>query len=370
MPPSPKAVIPIRSTSTVLARVVALTLKVGVAEGMRLDTLVEAAGLQGVDLGDPDARVPLSSQVALLQLIAKGVSDPGVGVRAVAALDVRDLGVLGYLLSYSTTLGDALHRLVRYSRVLTEAFEMTSKVSGEHASVTLSHHAVGAELPFANDFRLGAIVNVCRQITGVQIVPTEVMFAYRQPASTLEHRRFFQCPLRFRQPTSKIVFARRDLDLPVAKGNEALARYLSEYADQVLGSLLSGTSLPERVRSAIWDAMGSGRPTLSRVAAGVGLPERTLQRRLAEEGTSLHDEIEEVRKAMAMATLRDRRMSVEEVAFLLGYAEPSTFFRSFRRWTGTTPHQYRRTTLSLPVAPDASRLARNAMMDSARTRDL
>jgi AraC-like DNA-binding protein len=158
--------------------------------------------------------------------------------------------------------------------------------------------------------------------------------------------------------------------VPIAKGNEALAGYLIEYADQVLGTTASGGSLIERVRSAIWNAIGDGRPTLSRIAADVALPERTLQRRLADEGTSLHDQIEDVRKSMALATLRDHRMSVEEVAYLLGYTEPSTFFRSFRRWTGTTPHRYRRTAPPIAVAPDASLTSRNAMMTPARTRDV
>ena len=359
----------IHSTPTVQARIIARTLQLAVAEGMRRDALVEAAGLDGVDLADPEARVPLSLQVALLHLIAKGVSDPGFGVRAGATLDIRETGVLGYIMSYSATLGDALQRLVRYSRVLTEAFELSVAASHDRVAVSLSH-AVGAELPFGIDYRLAGVLAACRQITGVQLVPSDVTFTYAQPSTTLEHRRFFQCRLGFGQALSSIAFWRRDLDLPIAKANEALAGYLREYADRVLGSIVSGASLIERVRSAIWNAMGSGRPTLSRIAEDVALPERTLQRRLAEEGTSLHAEIESVRKSMALATLRDERMSVEEVAFILGYTEPSTFFRSFRRWTGMTPHGYRRSAAASAVAPDTSRAARNAMMTQARPGDL
>jgi AraC-like DNA-binding protein len=73
----------------------------------------------------------------------------------------------------------------------------------------------------------------------------------------------------------------------------------------------------------------------------VHLPPRTLQRRLAAEDTSLHGEIDRIRKTMALAVLRDRSISIDDVAFLLGYSEPSTFFRSFKRWTGTTPRRFR-----------------------------
>jgi AraC-like DNA-binding protein len=96
-----------------------------------------------------------------------------------------------------------------------------------------------------------------------------------------------------------------------------------------------------RVRAVIWSLLGNGTPSLEHVAAAIRMPRRTLQRQLAAEGTSLQAEIEEIRKTMALAVLRDRSISIEDVAILLGYAEPSTFFRSFKRWTGTTPRRFR-----------------------------
>jgi AraC-like DNA-binding protein len=92
---------------------------------------------------------------------------------------------------------------------------------------------------------------------------------------------------------------------------------------------------------AVWSLLGDGPPTLKHVAAALRMPARTLQRRLAAEGTSLLREIEEIRKTMAIAVLRDHSMAIADVAFLLGYSEPSTFFRSFKRWTGSTPRQFR-----------------------------
>jgi AraC-like DNA-binding protein len=109
----------------------------------------------------------------------------------------------------------------------------------------------------------------------------------------------------------------------------------------MLASLVRGETMRHAVRGAIWSLLGDGTPSLSRVAGALRVAPRTLQRRLAAEGTSLQREIEEIRKTMAIATLRDRSISTADVAFLLGYAEPSTFFRSFKRWTGTTPRQFR-----------------------------
>jgi AraC-like DNA-binding protein len=333
---------PSRSTETVLARAVTHILGRAQREGVNRAALIEAAGLESVDLSHPDARVTLSSEVALWQLIAKSTADPGFGIRVGASLRVRDAGLLGYVMYYSSTLDAALRRLVRYSRVLTEAVQFTLGTSHRHqATVAECHPSLGVGLPYAVDNRLAALVGACREITRVEVVPSEVAFAYDEPASTLEHRRFFRCPLRFGQPVSQVVLLERDLALPVSHGDEALAGYLGEHAEQVLRTLVTGTSTRERVRSAIWAVLSEGRPTLSRIAAALQMPSRTLQRRLAQEGTSLHREIEHIRKTMATAALRHRQTPIEEVAFVLGYTEPSTFYRSFKRWTGKTPHRYR-----------------------------
>jgi AraC-like DNA-binding protein len=123
--------------------------------------------------------------------------------------------------------------------------------------------------------------------------------------------------------------------------DETLAGYLSQYAEQVLASLVQGETMRHRVRAAIWSLLGDGSPSLMQVAGVLRMPPRTLQRRLAAEGASFHGEIDAIRKAMAIAVLRDRSLAIEDVAFLLGYSDPSTFFRSFKRWTGTTPRHFR-----------------------------
>jgi AraC-like DNA-binding protein len=332
-----------RTTHTLQARAIVRLLSVAVAAGLKRDELMEATGLKDVDLTAPDSRVPLSTEVALWQVIATSITDPGFGIRAGGSINLRDTGLLGYLVASSATLGAALHRLARYSRVLSEAVEFRLEaLERPFAAIAEVHAALGAALPFAVDFRLASALSACRQITGVDLVPLEVAVTYPRPASTLEHRRFFRCAIRFGQPVSRIVLLERDLSLPIPRGDETLAGYLSEYAEQVLRSLVGGTSMRERVRAAIWSGLADNRSQLSHVAAALRMPPRTLQRRLAAEGTTLHDEVDDIRKAMATAVLLTRSVPVEDVAYLLGYAEPSTFFRAFKRWTGTTPDQFRR----------------------------
>lgn len=334
-----------RPGGAVLARFVTNLLACAAKTGLSREALMLGAGLTDVELGAPDSRVPFSKFVALWQLIAtlSSPSDPEFGVRWGASLRVRDWGLLGYAMSYSETLASALRRLARYSPILADGLQLELQRSDAHHRVTMSVSDAmpGAGLPYAVVGRLAALVAACREITGVDVIPFEVTFVYPQPRLTAEHRGFFRCSLRFGQPLSKVVFFERDLRLPVPRADETLAGYLSAHAEKVLRTLVAGTQTRERVRSVIWTLLSEGRPTLHAVAAALRMSPRTLQRRLAQERSSVQSEVEHIRKTMAMATLRDRSIPIDDVAFVLGYAEPSTFYRSFKRWTGKSPHQYR-----------------------------
>jgi AraC-like DNA-binding protein len=331
-----------RAGGTVLVRVLDRILVCAAREAIDRRTLEGAAGLDDVDFTAPEARVPASRLVAVWQLLAKAPLNAGFGVRFGSSAHARDFGLVGYSMHFSATLDDALRRLSRFSRILTESVAFRLDDAREHRLVVQPDRGPGLGTGPEIDYRLAALLAVAREVTGVDLAPVEVTFPYPQPRSTLEHRRWFRCPLRFAHRVSSIVFAARDMALPTVRPDATLAGYLSEHAEHVLRTMTTGSSFTECVRAAIWAQLSDGRPRLSRIASAVGVSPRTLQRRLADEGTSLHEQVDELRKAMALATLRDRTVQIDEVAFLLGYGEPSTFYRSFRRWTGGTPDEYRR----------------------------
>jgi AraC-like DNA-binding protein len=329
------------SARTVAVRAVNRLIDVGVAAGIGRDLLTDSAGVTTKELRDPDARVPVAAEIALWQTIARHTSDPEFGVRAGHTYRLSRMGLVGYVARFSATLRGALRRVQRYGRVFTEAVEFRLEEGRPEVALAKAHPALGPGQALAEGYRLAAVLQASRELTGVDIVPANVTFTYPQPSSTTVHCQHFRCPLHFGAPIASVVFRTSDLDLQVVEADETLAGYLSKYAEQVLASLVQGESTRHQVRAAIWSLLGDGPPSLKHIAAALDVPARTLQRRLATEGTSLHQEIEEIRKTMAVAVLRDRSLAVEDVAYLLGYSEPSTFFRSFKRWTGTTPRQFR-----------------------------
>ncbi|MGE3600218.1 MAG: AraC family transcriptional regulator [Dehalococcoidia bacterium] len=326
---------------TVLARAVARIVDVGLMAGVSRQALLAAAGVTDEELGDPDARLPVATEIALWQLIAEHTSDPGFAIQAGAAFRIRAAGLLGYVALFSATLGDALRRVQRYGRVLTAAVEFRLHEGLPELVLATEQPVGGRAQAIAQTYRLAAVLQACRELSGVALVPSEVCFTYPQPPDTAAHRAHFRCPLRFDAPRACLLLRASDLALPIPKADETLAGYLSEYAEQVLQSLTDASTTLGTVRAAIWSLLGSEAPSLERVAAASDMSSRTLQRRLAEEGTSLTKEIEEVRKVFAKAALLDPGITIEEISLLLGYAEPSTFYRSFKRWTGTTPRRFR-----------------------------
>ena len=326
---------------SVAARAVAHLIDLGTTAGVGRGILMEAAGVSDDDLREPDTHLPVAAEVAIWQALARRVPDPGFGVRSGSGLRVREVGLLGYVACFSPTLRDALRRVQRYGRVFTEAVEFEFHDGRPQMGLARCHPTLGDGQRLAQDYRLAAVIALCREITGADIVPAQVSLTYAEPSSTAAHRQFFRCPLRFSAPKAGILFRAHDLDLPLSRADETLAGYLSKYAEEVLASLVQGDTMRQRVRAAIWSLLGDGAPSLTEVAAILHLPARTLQRQLADEGTSMQAEVEEIRKRMALAVLRDRSIAIGDVAFLLGYAEPSAFFRSFKRWTGTTPRRFR-----------------------------
>jgi AraC-like DNA-binding protein len=128
----------------------------------------------------------------------------------------------------------------------------------------------------------------------------------------------------------------------VPAADPRLYRILKEHAERVLNEMPRESNLLASVRRAIAESMRDGAPKLTRVAKKIAMGPRTLQRRLKESGADFKQLMNDTRRRFALNYLKDRKNTLTEVAFLLGYSELSAFNRAFKRWTGSTPMEYRR----------------------------
>jgi AraC-like DNA-binding protein len=304
--------------------------------------LLREAGLNERQLQDPDARIPLGAMVRLWRATSAQLPDPSLGLRLGADLRARELGLVGYTMSFSATLGEALERIARYDRIVSDALEVQLEATDGTTWVRIDVQPALRAFRLAADARLAALLAVCREITGAPIEPLMVQLPYRRPDAVEEYERFFRAPLEFGALGTAFLLAPADLARPIAAGDPSLTGYLDRLAEQALTALGAERNMEDRVRRVLWTDLSAGEAHLDRVARRLGLSPRALQRRLAEEKTTFAAVLARLRQDTAEPLLRDGRLAVAEVAYLLGYEDPSSFQRAFRRWTGVSPRTFRR----------------------------
>jgi AraC-like DNA-binding protein len=304
--------------------------------------LRRSIGIDAEVLDDPDARVPLESLYALLEQCVEQTGDPAAPLRMVRDVDIEVFDAFGLLAMSSATVGDALQAMWRYARVFMEGERFTIEPAGSRVCLRYfpwgpprSAHASMAEL-FARDLA----VNIT-MLTGVAPNGVAVRLRHR-PEQPERHAAWLGPDVRFGAPLDEVVHDAAYLATPLPRADPVFSAFFERYLDERLRKL-PPQSLLARAREAIGKELGAGALALERVATQLATSARTLQRQLAAEGTSFTALVDEVRRSRSLALL-ESGASVAEVAWLLGFSEPSPFVRAFRRWTGLSPGEARRRT--------------------------
>jgi AraC-like DNA-binding protein len=315
--------------------------------GVAAAELEATTGFDPEIAADPDARIPLSIETRLWDEAARRTGDVAFGLHAAEGLRPGVFDVLDYVFRSAPTLRVSLERVARYNRLLHDVAVFTLVDEG---GVTRVEHALGrpgiAQSRHAAEFTLAAIVVVGSQMAGQPMLPRAVQFRHEPPelAARAEHLRLFGVTPTFGLPVNALTFDSALLDQPVPSADAALSRVVIRHAEAMLAARPeSAESVGNRVRRFIAAALGEGEgaATLAAAADKFRMSERSLQRRLAEEGVGFDGLLEELRKDLAVRYLSDPKIAIAEIAYLLGYSEPSAFHRAFKRWTGATPREAR-----------------------------
>jgi AraC-like DNA-binding protein len=314
--------------------------------------LVERAGcdsssirqLRGLtDLTDPDLRVPEESVETAWSLAATLTRDPSIGIHLADALPRGALDLVEYSLRASATVGEGLERLARYGRVLSDrvAARMESQSDAlilmvRDTGTTTLHHGRA-------EFALAVALKLARDGAGQSITPLHVSFAHQSPEDDSEHHKFFGVRVRFRAGAHSMILSADDAALPIRGADKALSAIVGRRLEKALATrgVHGGGPLSQQVRHLMVSGLGEMMMTPDTLASALAVSGRTLARRLAEEGTSFRELLDDVRREFASALLQDRSLSIADIAFFLQYSEPAAFNRSFRRWTGQTPSAFR-----------------------------
>lgn len=315
--------------------------------GLPIESLLVQAGIAQESLNDPNGRIPFAAFSHLCDITSTVLAEPYLGIKVGQGIRPGHLGSHGVALMSCSTGAELVQQSARYSALtINAAYNVIERHGDEYVRYWRSSLPNGAEL--------GRIQDELHQVTWIalarwfanrdDIVPNWVSFKHAKPRDIRDYEAFFRCPLHFAAKETAIGFSTAYLDLPLPHADAQLRRIMDDLCAQLLKQL--GNALEPSwlaiARKTVIESFKQGVPELEAVAQATGLSDTQLKEQLSQRGLSFRSFIDDLRQALALGYTRDPSLGLVDIAYLLGFSEQSAFQRAFKRWTGTTPGNYRR----------------------------
>lgn len=346
-----------------LARIATLSGYPELARSLGLDAnrMLARVGLSRASLDDPDLMIPSCLACRLLEEsgVAAGIED--FGLRLCETRGIGILGPLGLVIREEPTLRDVLASLVRYVSLQSEAWHLSFETVD--SALLIRGTLVGlppALTRQATEMGIGATFRILRDLLGPRWQVRRVCFAHDAPTSPVRHWQHFGTAVEFSAECNAIVCEAKDLDMVPLSANAEMARYARAYVATLLSR--SGSTTSDQVGRLVRSLLSTGRCSVDRVAVQLGVDRRTIHRRLAAEGKTYSDVVDEVRAEMATRYLGQSNRPVADVAELLGFSLSSAFAHWFGRRFGCSASAWR----EAHAAAERSSLAASASATDAQ----
>jgi AraC-like DNA-binding protein len=323
------------SVSALLAQPLVLALS---SSPSGMEAFFRSADLTPELLGNQDARITPSQFAAMWAEAIRSSGNPRLALDIAASLPAGAFGLVEYVCRATSTLGDALSLGLRYLNILNDAVKVGFIADGDSVCVRVLAESEPTA-PANHELCFAFLASRAREITSPDVMPLFVEFTHRV-SDPSPYEQWFGVPVRFGAAHTQMVYARKILDHKLVTADPSLLAILQRVAEDVSSRSVARPPLTAQVRHELTTGLRSDEASIERIAQKLGLTPRSLQRRLKEEGTSFLSLREELRRELSQRYL-DQGLAIAEISFMLGFSEPSAFFRAFKRWTGRTPDESR-----------------------------
>lgn len=267
--------------------------------------------------------------------------DPSIGLRIATALDGGDMPPSFLAAYHARDFRDALQRVARFKRLCApEDVLLGERNDGCHVESQWTHSENQAAPPALVDATFASLLELGRKGTGAPLVPQKVQLA-RAESAKAEYQRYYGCRVHFGARKDCLTLRRGDLEKPFISYNAELLDILIPEFDRRLDQLSHSASLAEQIKWVLRRRLTAGRPDVRSVATELAMSERSLQRKLTDEGMTFQSLLSETRHELAREHLANSSLAIIEVAYMLGYEDQNSFFRAFRQWEDLTPLAWR-----------------------------
>ena len=326
--------------TTVPIRHVHALLNAALQQGLDGANLLREADISTELLSDKRARVTASAYATLAQTITVELEDECSGLLATPCKP-GTFEMMCHACINCPTLESFLERGIQFYGLVNDSLQLGLSREGDKASYTLSvrSNSAGAE-DFLTFILFGIIHRLVSWAIDQPLVLQSASFTCPRPEAANEYNSLLKTPIAFNQPLNSLHFSAHYLSLPIQQNNQTLETLLTAPGPQLMGLSSSSNSLVIKIKRLIKHQVGSEFPEFEAIAEQLCSTTVTLRRRLREEGSSYQQIKDDLRRDTAIYNLTKGAMSIEEVAEVVGFSEPTSFFRAFKRWTGVTPRAY------------------------------
>ncbi|HMO40865.1 MAG TPA: AraC family transcriptional regulator [Saprospiraceae bacterium] len=328
------------------ARFIANIIHFAAQQGVSKRALLALTGTDMDGLQDEQLRFDAVVYNAVMERALALSKDPCFGLHAGEYLSLSAAGIITQLVQTSRTVHEALGYVVEFANLGCSALPFTLSERPDAWELSLAPNPLWVEQSPASVRHTidGVVVFTIREfqtLTRQRYYPLRLDFSYARPAQSTEYERLFRCPVYFNQEKNGIYLDKKQVAEPVVTSDYQLLQILVQHAEARLAAMQQDAGFFTIVKQSILNLVKPQFPTIEQVAANLNISVRTLQRKLQEEGHTYKSVLDELRRQLAADYLRKENLSIQEIAYLLDYADASAFSRSFKRWTGKSPGAYR-----------------------------
>ncbi len=320
------------------------------------DLLLQQFDLSESLLHDPYHEIPLRNYVAAFEAAAVRVGDNNFGLFAARDITPFTLGPVGLLFVSAPTIKDALKGFIDHIGLVQE--QTCSALTQEEDTCIFRYRIEDPRIRRRRqdaEYSLALVTTLMRAMAGRNWRPLEVHFEHGEPGNRQAHDAFFGAPLYFDQGINSLIFTANDLTIAGSFMDRRVSPIVEHYLQLLRERALPQRSIERDVRRLLTDHLPSGKDLkMPNAALAVGVSPRTLQRRLNQSGESFAAIKQDERRNLAESYLTETKLSVTEIAYILGYADGACFTRACQRWFGKTPSAVRHQAREgrMPTAPD------------------
>jgi AraC-like DNA-binding protein len=333
------------------AQKIAVLLEALAREGIAASQALTGVGLSQQDAADPAVRVSLTQVITCFRNAIRLSSDPMFAYRTGLQFHMSTYGMYGFAMLSSMDFRQTMRFAERYHQLAAPLVDMAFAEEDGFGVWTLEpklHPQMDASLHRqVVEMYFGIHTSLHRDVMGREFAPSELRVTFEAPSDPAAYAGRLGARVRFGQPRNQLLFEARWLDRRPSLGNALTYAAILEVCDRFVDELQQRAGVVGSVRHLLLTNLMRNL-NLRDVARALGMSVRTLRRRLADQGASYRQLTDELRRDVAIGYLRETAMTVEDIAYALGFSDPANFRQAFRRWTLSTPQQFRATNAGPP----------------------